>query len=246
MRQMNQGEQDELDALWKIESSYLNKFINVSLPLGGVTKNDLIQLYLLVACDYYNTGHNTSNIKIVEVGCWTGLSSLALAYAAKKFGGTVTCIDWFKGNENTNLDFAGEYFDVKTIFMKNISQFKYGNCITLKESTSEDAVNGFEDNSLDVVFLDADHRYMHIKKDIEIWLPKVKKGGVLCGHDCEVILDKGLETIYKITEDQDIIEAIHMGVCRAVTELGGTKAIPLENHTVKESLSSALWYYVKP
>jgi len=246
MELMSKTEIVNLDELWKMECSYLNKFMNVSLPLGGLTKDDVTNLYLMVACDYYDTHHNTSNIKIAEVGCWTGLSSLVLALSAKKFNGTVISIDWFKGSENTNLDWAGDYFNVKKIFMNNISKFTFGNCITPMEATSIQASEKFTNESLDVIFLDADHRYKNIKKDIDIWLPKLKKGGLLCGHDCEIILDKGIDTLYDITKDMDIIEVVHMGVCRAVTELGGKKVDSLENHTIKESISSGLWYYVKP
>ena len=39
------------------------------------------------------------------------------------------------------------------------------------------------DGSLDFVFLDADHSYPGISSDIALWGPKIKKGGVLCGHD---------------------------------------------------------------
>ena len=48
---------------------------------------------------------------------------------------------------------------------------------------SEDAVNMFEDCSLDKVYIDACHDYKEVKKDNEIWWKKVKYGGCLCGHD---------------------------------------------------------------
>jgi len=41
----------------------------------------------------------------------------------------------------------------------------------------------FQDDSLDFVFLDAAHDYENIKKDLEAWYPKIKKGGIFCGHD---------------------------------------------------------------
>ena len=36
---------------------------------------------------------------------------------------------------------------------------------------------------LDFVFIDGDHLYKSVKKDIRLWLPKIKNGGWLCGHD---------------------------------------------------------------
>ena len=48
---------------------------------------------------------------------------------------------------------------------------------------SIEAADQFEDESLDFVFIDASHEYEDVKKDIQIWLPKIKKGGILAGHD---------------------------------------------------------------
>lgn len=45
------------------------------------------------------------------------------------------------------------------------------------------AANLFKDGYFDIVFLDANHHYRHVLADINLWLPKVKKGGVLVGHD---------------------------------------------------------------
>ena len=40
-----------------------------------------------------------------------------------------------------------------------------------------------EDESLDFVYIDANHAYDWVVQDIELWYPKVKKGGILWGHD---------------------------------------------------------------
>jgi len=243
--ELTSSEDLQLTSLWEKENKYFAKFKNISVPMGGLTFTDCITLYSLINTHYTKINNNPTNIRIADVGCWTGISSLVLALIAQKFTGTVYSIDWFRGSENTNLDFAGKYFNIKQIFLDNINSYETKKHITLIEGTSTETSTRIANESLDVVFLDADHRYRYIKKDIETWLPKLKRGGLMCGHDCEMILDKGLDTIYEITNDLDIIEVIHMGVCRAVTNLGGKKAIPLGRFTAKESLSCGMWYYEK-
>ena len=49
--------------------------------------------------------------------------------------------------------------------------------------TSLEASKLYEDESLDVVFLDASHKYEDIKDDMIAWYPKVKKEGIIGGHD---------------------------------------------------------------
>lgn len=54
--------------------------------------------------------------------------------------------------------------------------------VLLREMSSS-AVHRFEDNSLDVVYVDADHKYETVLADIRAWYTKVKPGRVLCGDD---------------------------------------------------------------
>lgn len=53
--------------------------------------------------------------------------------------------------------------------------------------TSMEAVTAFPDESLDFVFIDADHRFEYVTNDIAEWSKKVKKGGIISGHDFEIV-----------------------------------------------------------
>ena len=78
-----------------------------------------------------------------------------------------------------------------------------------------------EDKSLDFVYLDGDHSYEGCLADLNAWVPKVKKGGVIAGHD------------YLATE---------YGVQKAVLEF--TKGI--EVHTIVEHKEEdAGFYFIK-
>lgn len=48
---------------------------------------------------------------------------------------------------------------------------------------SLEAAEDFEDESLDFVYIDANHAEPFVTQDIEAWAPKVRKGGIVSGHD---------------------------------------------------------------
>lgn len=58
----------------------------------------------------------------------------------------------------------------------------YPNCKIIRK-TSMEAVEDFEDESLDFVYIDGNHQFRYIAEDLVEWSKKVKKGGVICGHD---------------------------------------------------------------
>jgi len=50
---------------------------------------------------------------------------------------------------------------------------------------SVEATKRFKDKSVDFVYIDANHAYKYVKEDILAWTPKVKKGGIIGGHDLD-------------------------------------------------------------
>ena len=59
----------------------------------------------------------------------------------------------------------------------------YRERVTVYRMTSLEAAPKIPDQSLDFVFIDANHSYESVRDDIGAWRPKVRVGGLLMGHD---------------------------------------------------------------
>lgn len=55
-------------------------------------------------------------------------------------------------------------------------------CAVIRK-TSMEAVKDFANDSLDFVYIDGNHDFMHTTEDIWEWSKKVKRGGIISGHD---------------------------------------------------------------
>jgi predicted O-methyltransferase YrrM len=61
---------------------------------------------------------------------------------------------------------------------------RYPNLKVVKDF-SVNAASIFEPGYFDLVFIDANHLYDYVIKDLDVWFELVKKDGVICGHDYE-------------------------------------------------------------
>lgn len=61
--------------------------------------------------------------------------------------------------------------------------FEFNDRVTMIRTKSHEAAEMFQDESLDFIYIDAAHDYYNVKKDLEMWWSKIKKGGLFCGHD---------------------------------------------------------------
>lgn len=117
----------------------------------------------------------------IEVGTFKGEFSKEIMSV---WSGTLYMIDVWRplGDEYIDMSNHGK-FDIN-IFGEAIKNIKgYEDRAIMIRATSEISSNMFLDNSLDFIYIDANHAYDFVKEDIELWYPKVKKGGYLCGHD---------------------------------------------------------------
>jgi hypothetical protein len=127
-----------------------------------------------------------SGSHFVEIGSWTGRSSAFMAVEIWRSGKSISldCIDTWKGNrEHAELREVvdGELYSK---FVKNMMPVR-GRYRAIRKCSVEAAL-GYRDRSLDFVFIDGDHTYESVMDDIGAWLPKVRSGGVIGGHDYRV------------------------------------------------------------
>lgn len=103
--------------------------------------------------------------------------------------------------ENTNLYMylldAWRYFDSGYIDIANAenqTQIKrmgftvnhllsFEGRFTIIRDTSENGSKIFQNNFFDFVYIDGNHSYKECLKDLELWYPKLKSGGIFSGHD---------------------------------------------------------------
>ena len=60
---------------------------------------------------------------------------------------------------------------------------KYGRRCELIKAFSVEGAKQFDPSSIDLVFIDGAHTYDAVRQDIDAWLPKLKPGGIISGHD---------------------------------------------------------------
>ena len=114
---------------------------------------------------------------VVEIGAWKGRSTAALLNTCP---GTVTVVDHFKGtpSELSTSHFEACYADIYSQFMENVGHFPN---LKVLRMDSVEASKEFADQSVEMVFIDADHTHDAVIRDINAWLPKCSR--LICGHD---------------------------------------------------------------
>lgn len=117
----------------------------------------------------------------VEVGVFKGHFSKSIL---ESWSGTLYMVDvWRPLNWDEYMDMSNHSSHDDAYFQAMRSVQGHEDRAIMVRATSEVASHMFEDGSLDFVYIDANHAYDYVVQDISLWYPKVKPGGVICGHD---------------------------------------------------------------
>lgn len=137
------------------------------IQIEGVTRNDLA---LLFAEAGFSVG--------AEIGVEQGIYSEILCKSIPNL--KLHCVDSWVAHADyrdhiTQSKFDGFLEETK----KRLAPFD----VSIHRGFSADIVEQFTDDSLDFVYIDANHNYENVIEDITLWNKKVRVGGVISGHD---------------------------------------------------------------
>ncbi len=116
---------------------------------------------------------------IVELGSYRGKSTVALALGAQISGATVWTVDPHESYHQGDTDFGP--LD-NSAFLQNIVAAGVTDVvrvINLRSST----VRRIWEQSIDLVFLDANHEYEAVSRDFYVWATFVCESGLIAMHD---------------------------------------------------------------
>lgn len=178
----------------------LGEKINLILrKFGFGLKRTMPRPSTLLAKKYFRN----KKIHVVEVGVFKGenAENILKNLNVEK----IYLIDPYLKYENYNENYKNFVLDEAEKHAKK-RLAKYKNKITWVDKFSDDAIKDIP-NNIDFIYIDGNHNYKYVKKDIENYFPMVKKEGILAGHDiadsgvvkafCEFITENKLNPIIK-------------------------------------------------
>lgn len=148
---------------------------NVAPIEGWLTKSEAEFLYK-------EASRLSNGSVIVEIGSWKGRSTICLGLGVRNCKGTkIYAIDPHTGasEQKRRLGKVDTYKE----FISNTKKTGVSKFIIPVRTTSEEAAKKLK-GEVDFVFVDGAHEYAFVKKDWELWFPRLKTGKLIAFHDC--------------------------------------------------------------
>lgn len=141
-------------------------------PEIGGWSDDILPFYRDIAPELPNP------CTVVELGTAQGRSAMFLDEVLVALGhrdrSAIWCVDSWE-DAPMRLGFYGHLFHLGTEEKASL--------LRPVRARTDHAHRLFEDGSIDLLFVDADHSEAGVLKDLALWAPKIAPGGILAGHD---------------------------------------------------------------
>ena len=120
---------------------------------------------------------------VVELGAHNGFSHFAFCQGIRMagLGAAAFAVDRWTGDEH-----AGFYGEEVFQSVSEYSNEHYADISNLMRMSFSDALNYFDDSSIDLLHIDGQHFYADVKANFESWLPKLSPNAVVLFHDINV------------------------------------------------------------
>ena len=139
--------------------------------------------------------YGKTNLVGIEIGSYAGES--AEIFLKSNAFRLLYCIDPWEMHYDPE-DNAGEDEGIFIAEKEFDKRFKNNPIVKKVKMKSSKAVNIFKDESIDFIYIDGNHQYEFVKQDLIDYVPKIKKGGIISGHDRQQWLgvDKALDEYF--------------------------------------------------
>ena len=166
---------------WKItHNSYLADKINPKLRLA----------YWEGHRDFaYDLVNFVKPKRIVELGSQYGCSLFTFCQSVLEnhLDTEINAVDFWSGD--IEAEDSGE--DVFKIVKKTVDEYFKNLHVSLFQMSFDQAVDKFENESIDLLHIDGFHTFDAVDHDFKTWLPKLKKDGIILFHDVYSPIDQG-------------------------------------------------------
>ncbi len=178
---------------------------------------------------------------ILEIGSWAGGSLNVWNKASGHLANFIVIDQWVpylndpESECHQVIDQAARSGQIEQLFRHNMKVLGIDKRLRVIKGSSRQVLPQLANDSVDIAFIDGDHRYGSVKMDILETMPLVREGGVICGDDLQIQLDDHAFDIDEdlLDEHRAYVESnrpnahlkgvfYHPGVTQAVAEVFGT------------------------
>ena len=127
---------------------------------------------------------------IVELGTFLGASTCYFAQKIKEKNVKVTyyACDIFEAPKVDHIpeEYWGDFYQK---FLENLVKQDVNTIVTPVCRNSLDFADFFNDGAVSFIYIDDNHEVEHVYKEMNLWYPKLRKEGVMAGHDYNAVKD---------------------------------------------------------
>jgi predicted O-methyltransferase YrrM len=174
-------------------------------------------------------GKPTVALHILEIGAWAGASTVSWGEGLQRYfagNGHIVSVDAWAPYAEPVAEVAPAAAAIKHVFLHNVRASGLAALVEPIQAESDRAFDHLAPRRFDLIYVDGDHRYEQVRRDLANAKRCLAPGGVICGDDLEVQIGDGADDVVTVAIARGEAWAahpgsdlgFHPGVTRAVSE----------------------------